>query len=376
MSSLYQLIRSRGVKILVIIVGFGLLIAFPFIINQARYPLHVAITICFNISMATSMWLIWSLGLVSFAHAGFMGIGAYTSALFLIRLGLPLWVGMWAGALLGGLIALVVSVPLMRTRAVYFFMASWAVGEVIKRIFAYYREFLGGWEGLFNVKPPMLGPIDFNNRTAYYYLALIFMVLIVIAVTRMNRSRTGWIFWSIHEAEILSSHVGIHALKYKVLAFTVASSFAALTGALYAHYHQYINPRSFDIWVSEFTLVHVIVGGLSTTVGPILGASVLTLIDELLRPTGFYRVVIFGVILVLTVLFLPGGLESIPRLIRAGFANISDDLGNRSRLFAAFTRGLPKTGHKAESKTARSATPKASAKRSTSADSDSIEGGK
>jgi branched-chain amino acid transport system permease protein len=362
MNPLNQLARNKAAKVLLILIGFGLLLAFPFIIHQARYPLHVAITICFNISMASSMWLIWSLGLVSFAHAGFMGIGAYTSALFLIRLGLPLWVGMWAGALMGGLIALVVSVPLMRTRAVYFFMASWAVGEVIKRVFAYYREFLGGWEGLFNVKPPMLGPIDFANRTAYYYLALILMVLIVIAVTRMNRSRTGWIFWSIHEAEILSSHVGINALKYKVLAFTVASSFAALTGALYAHYHQYINPRSFDIWVSEFTLVHIIVGGLSTTVGPILGASVLTLIDELLRPTGFYRVIIFGVILILTVLFLPGGLESIPRRIKARFANLPEDGGNRSRLFSAFTRGLPKT--------ARSATPK------TSADSESAKGGK
>jgi len=340
------LTESKGKTALIVVAsvaGAALLLAFPFIIRQARYPLHVAITICFNISMATSMWLIWSLGFVSFAHAGFMGIGAYTSALFLIRLGLPMWVGMWAGALMGALIGFVVSIPLMRTRAVYFFMASWAVGEVIKRIFAYYRGFLGGWEGLFNVKPPKLGMIDFANRTAYYYLALVFMVLIVLAVARMNRSRTGWIFWSIHEAEVLSSHLGIHALKYKVVAFTIACFFAALTGALYAHYHQYINPRSFDIWVSEFTLVHVIVGGLSSVAGPILGASLLTLADELLRPTEFYRVIIFGVILILTVLFLPGGLESIPRRIRAMFGKLPpEDRINRTRLFGAFTRGLPR----------------------------------
>ena len=272
---------------------FGLLLAFPFIIHQEKYPIHVAITICFNISLATSMWLIWSLGLVSFAHAGFLGIGAYTSTLLLLRLGLPLWVGMWAAGLVGAAVAFVVSLPLMRTRAVYFFMASWAVGEVIKRIFAYYREFFGGWEGLFNIKPPKLGPIDFANRTAYYYLALILMVLIVLAVYRMNKSRTGWIFWSIHEAEVLSSHVGIHSLKYKVAAFTIACFFASMTGALYAHYHQYINPRSFDIWVSEFTLVHIIVGGLSTVAGPVFGATFLTIIDELLRPTEFYRIIIF-----------------------------------------------------------------------------------
>ncbi len=335
--------RSPARAVILWGVGIAVLLAFPFLISMEKYPIHVAITICFNVCLATSMWLIWSLGLVSFAHAGFMGIGAYTSALFLIRLGLPLWVGMWAGMLVGGVIALVVSLPLMRTRAVYFFMASWAVGEVIKRIFAYYRDFLGGWEGLFGVKPPKLGPIDFADRAAYYYLALVLAVLIVLAVYRMNKSRTGWIFWSIHEAEPLSSHLGMHALKYKVAAFTIASAMAALTGALYAHYHQYINPRSFDIWTSEFALVHIIVGGLGTVAGPVMGATFLTIIDELLRPTEFFRIIIFGVILILTVLFLPGGLESIPRRIRAGVLRLPEDGAVRKGILGAFTRGLPKS---------------------------------
>jgi branched-chain amino acid transport system permease protein len=338
-NSTVRLRRSPLLVVLLWLVGVVLLLAFPFIISQESYILHVAIVVFFNICLATSMWLIWSLGFVSFAHAGFMGIGAYTSALFLLRLGLPLWVGVWAGALVGAVIALVVSLPLMRTRAVYFFMASWAVGEVIKRIFAYYRGFFGGWEGLFKIMPPKLGPIDFANRTAYYYLAMALMVLIVLAVYRMNKTRTGWIFWSIHEAEVLSSHVGIHALKYKVAAFTIASTLAAMTGALYAHYHMYINPRSFDIWASEFALVHIIVGGLSTVAGPVLGATFLTVVDELLRPTEFYRIIIFGVILILTVLFLPGGLESIPRRIRARFWRLPDDKENQKSILKAFGKG-------------------------------------
>jgi branched-chain amino acid transport system permease protein len=343
-SSTASVRRSPQLIVLLWIVGIAILLAFPFIINQERYILHVAIVIFFNICLATSMWLIWSLGFVSFAHAGFMGIGAYTSALFLLRLGLPLWVGFFAGALVAAVIAMAVSLPLMRTRAVYFFMASWAVGEVIKRIFAYYRGFFGGWEGLFRIMPPKLGPIDFANRTAYYYLALILMVLIVLAVYRMNKTRTGWIFWSIHEAEILSSHVGVHALKYKVAAFTIASTLAAMTGALYAHYQTYINPKSFDIWLSEFALVHIIVGGLSTVAGPVLGATFLTVIDELLRPTEFYRIIIFGVILILTVLFLPGGLESIPRRIRKRLWRLPEDGEKQKSIIGAFIRGLPKTG--------------------------------
>ena len=342
--------RSPLMVVLSWIAGMVILLAFPFIISQESYVLHVAIVIFFNVCLATSMWLIWSLGFVSFAHAGFMGIGAYTSALFLIRLGLPLWVGVWAGALVGGAIAFVVSLPLMRTRAVYFFMASWAVGEVIKRIFAYYRGFFGGWEGLFNIKPPRMGPIDFANRTAYYYLAMVLMVMIVLVVQRINRSRTGWIFWSLHEAETLSSHVGIHALKYKVAAFTIASTMAAMTGALFAHYHGYINPKSFDIWTSEFALVHIIVGGLSTVAGPVLGASILTLVDELLRPTEFFRIILFGVILILTVLFLPGGLESIPRRIRAGLLRLPEDGAVRRSILGAFSPGAGKKKNPRESR--------------------------
>ena len=294
---------------------------FPVLCDYDKYLLHTGISILFNIALATSMWLIWTLGFISFAHAGFMGIGAYTSALLFTNLGWPLWIGMWVGALVAAALAFVISIPLMRTRAVYFFMASWAIGEVIKRIFAHYREFFGGWDGIFNIFPPKLVlfslEIDFSSRTAYYYLALVFCALIVFAIYRINRSRTGMIYWSIHESELLAQHVGINVLKHKVIAFTTACSFAGLTGALYAHYHTYINPKTFDIWQSEFSLVHIIVGGLSTVFGPVLGASILTIVDELLRPTGYYRVIFFGIVVILTVLFLPGGLETIPNKVRS-----------------------------------------------------------
>lgn len=313
----------RTIWLIALVVVFLL----PFIVQRDKYALHIGISIAFNICMATSLWLLWSLGFVSFAHAGFMGIGAYTSALLYIRLGMSFWATMWIGAIVAGVLACAVSIPLMRTRAVYFFMASWAIGEVIKRIFAYYRGFFGGWEGIFGIDPPgsLLGiwGIDFSSRIAYYYLAAIFAVAIVYFVYRLNRSRVGMVFWSIHDAEILSQHVGVNCLRYKVLAFTVACSLAGLTGTLYAHYHTYINPKTFDIWQSEFALVFIIVGGLSTVGGPVLGATFLTLLDELLRPTGYYRVILFGIILIIAVLFLPGGLESIPQRIRSALASRS-----------------------------------------------------
>ncbi len=310
------------------LVAIALAFLLPVLCSYDKYILHVGITIAFNIALATSMWLIWTLGFISFAHAGFMGIGAYTSALLFTGLGWSLWINMWLAAATAALFAFVISLPLMRTRAVYFFMASWAVGEVIKRIFAYYRGIFGGWDGIFNIRPPkidMFGlEINFTSRVAYYYLALVCCALIVFAIHRIVRSRTGTIYWSIHESEILAQHVGINVLKHKVIAFTTACFFAGMTGALYAHYHTYINPKTFDIWQSEFSLVHIIVGGLNTLTGPVLGATLLTIVDELLRPVGWYRVMFFGVIIILTVLFLPGGLETIPARIRAFVGKLRD----------------------------------------------------
>lgn len=313
------------------LVAIALAFLLPVICGYDKYILHVAITITFNIALATSMWLIWTLGFISFAHAGFMGIGAYTSALLFTGLGWSLWANMWIGAAVAALFAFAISIPLMRTRAVYFFMASWAVGEVIKRIFAYYRGVFGGWDGIFNIRPPKLDilglDVNFSSRVAYYYLALLCCTLIVFAIHRIVRSRTGMIYWSIHESETLAQHVGINVLKHKVIAFTTACFFAGLTGTLYAHYHTYINPKTFDIWQSEFSLVHIIVGGLSTITGPVLGATVLTIVDELLRPTGWYRVIFFGVVIILTVLFLPGGLETIPARIRTLVAKLRKQSG-------------------------------------------------
>ncbi len=301
----------------------ALAVVVPFLVNFDPYLIHVGIVISFNVALATSLWLIWTLGVISFAHAGFMGIGAYASALVLHKLGLSMWYGLWIGALVSGAIALAISIPLMRTRAVYFFMASWAVGEVIKRNFAYFKDFFGGWDGIFDIKPAAIdlgvARIDFADRVSYYYLALLFVTLTVWIIHRINSSRTGMIYWSIHENDLLAQHTGINVFRHKVICFTIACTLVGITGALYAHYQTYISPKSFDIWKSEFALVHLIVGGLTTVGGPVAGAVSLTIIDELLRATGYFRTIFFGVVLIATVLLLPGGLETVPRRLRGFF---------------------------------------------------------
>src|SRR5690606_24258739 len=108
--------------------------------------------------------------------------------------------------------------------------------------------------------------VDFTDRVAYYYLALLVVTVTVWIIHRINSSRTGMIYWSIHENELLAAHTGINVFRHKVICFTIACTLVGATGALYAHYQTYISPKTFDIWKSEFALVHLIVGGL-TTVG-------------------------------------------------------------------------------------------------------------
>src|SRR5690606_30247327 len=121
---------------------------------------------------------------------------------------------------------------------------------------------------------------------------------------------------SIHENELLAQHIGVNVYRQKVICFTIACTLVGITGALYAHYQTYISPKSFDIWKSEFALVHLIVGGLTTVGGPVAGAISLTVVDELLRATGYFRTVFFGAVLIASVLLFPGGLETIPDRLR------------------------------------------------------------
>lgn len=297
----------------------GLAVAFPLIVRGDGYFLHVAITIFFNIIFAITMWMIYQVGAVSFAHAGFLGLGAYVAGILATKVGLPFWLTALISGGGCGLAGLMIGLPLMRTKAVYFFMASWAVGEIMKRLFAMARSLTGGWNGMRGITAPSIGSISFTDRTAYFYLVLGLCLLVLLLVFRINRSRAGLILWSIQEAETLSSHLGVNVTRQKVGIFTLSCAIVGISGAFFAHYQGYLNPKMFDVWQSEFGLVFMIVGGLRNFAGPILGACGLTLINELLRPLGYYRVIMFGVILVLTILYVPNGLyyqiQHLPKLL-------------------------------------------------------------
>jgi branched-chain amino acid transport system permease protein len=261
-------------------------------------------TVGIHALLALSIWLTLACGLLSLANAAFMGIGAYTAALLTLNLGWPFPVALAAGGLAPAAVALAIGVPTLRLSGVYLAMATLAFGEV-SRVIILNLEITGGPEGLNGI--PML--------TDGWHIALI-LLLVGYGLARLRRSRVGRAFEAIKEDEVAARLMGINVDRYKLLAFTLGAVIAGLAGALNAHYTFFISPREYGFESAVDILTMTVLGGISTLIGPVLGATILTLLPELLRFLHDYRLAVNGMILILVVLFLPTGLWD-SRRIRA-----------------------------------------------------------
>ena len=261
----------------------------------------------------------WSLG-----HVVMMGVGAYGSALFTKKLGVPVPLSMLAGACWAALCALLLSFPLFRMKGFYFLIGSFAAGEIIRLCWKQFQNPFGGAKGIklvpgfpdFEIAPLAT---DFYEPLQYYYMALFVVIVSLIILYLVERSRIGLTFLAIHWQDKLAEFVGVDAFRYRTGAFVLASFFAGISGALLVHYIGTVNPTRFGVHEMVFVLVWAIVGGTSKFYGPILGVVVLTFVNEVaLRAIGLdtVRPLIYGIILLGFILFLPNGLESlVPKII-------------------------------------------------------------
>lgn len=255
--------------------------------------------------LGLSIWLTLSCGLLSLANAAFMGIGAYVSALLTLNLDWSFPSVLLAGGVAPAAVALIIGAPVLRLSGVYLAMATLAFGEVV-RITILNLEITGGPEGLNGI------PLS----TEGWHIALILAVTIY-GLARLRRSKVGRAFEAIKEDEIAARLMGINVDRYKLLAFTLGGFIAGIAGALNAHFTFFISPREYGFENAVDILTMAVLGGTSSLIGPMLGASILTLLPEVLRSLHDFRSLVNGAVLVLVVLFLPKGIWE-PRRIRAG----------------------------------------------------------
>jgi len=308
------------------------LVVLPFLLSYSQQEILVLLVI--NILVVASYRLLTLTGEWSLGHVVIMGVGAYASALLTKRLGVPVPISMVLGACTAGIVAWLLSFPLFRMKGFYFLIGSFAAGEIIRLLWKRFREPFGGPKGLKRIDgfPNIdLGfvHIDFFDPIPYYYLCLIVVSASLWILWRLERSPIGLTFHAIHWQDNLAESVGVNSWRYRTLAFVTASFFAGLAGALYAHYVGTINPNRFSVEEMVFVLTWAIVGGTATLYGPIMGVVVLTFLNEVvLRSLNEYsqsalgfgteelRPLVFGLILICSVMFLPKGLESLVPKVR------------------------------------------------------------
>jgi branched-chain amino acid transport system permease protein len=281
-----------------------------------EYILHLAVMVCIYSILALSLDIVAGhAGLISLAQGAFCGVGAYTSALLALRFGFPFPVSVMASMVLAVAVSLFVSIPSLRLRDDYFVMCSFGFQMILFSLLNNWLSLTGGPLGVNNIPQPQFLGVVIHTKLQFLGLALVFAVTSHVVFSRLVASPYGRVLHSIREDEIFPQSLGKNTNLFKVSAFAVSSSLAALAGSLYAHYVGYIDPTSFTINDSLLVLSMVIIGGAGSIWGPVVGAIALVVLPEALRFLGLpsalsanLRQVVYGSLLVLLMICRPRGL--------------------------------------------------------------------
>lgn len=294
------------------------LLLVPQVIKE-RYLLHILVMA----GIYTIMTLSWNLlagyaGQLNLGHAAFFGIGAYTSALVAMKLGISAWIGLLAGGLIAAFSGLMLGFPSLRLSGPYLAITTIGFAEILRLVAINWVDLTRGSLGLSGV--PLLTPIRLGDWTMkfyferdYYYLVLIAALLTFYSIRRLTHSEFGVSLQALRDDEQGAQSIGINTSRYKLAAFTLSAFFAGLAGALFAHFARLVSPDTMSLHVTFDTLTMTMIGGLGTTAGPILGAVVLTFLSEWLRTLEDLfkmdvRLVFYGLLLILTIIFMRDGL--------------------------------------------------------------------
>lgn len=266
-------------------------------------------------------------GLFSFAQGAFYGIGAYVSALLVLSGAVGFWTGFAAAGAAAGVAGFLLGLLTIRLGGHYLAIATFAFQEIVITIIRNWDSLTRGPLGLTGVPGPSplalpgLPPLHFRTELSYYYLVLAALVAAVAFVGRLRSSQIGLELLAVREDEVAARAMGVRAVRLKVFAFTASAVLAGLGGSLFAHYMKNVSPESFTVATSFAVLVAVLVGGMGTILGPLLGGVVLTFLPEYLRAFQEHRFTIYGALLIVVIIAMPtgvaGALQALARRMRA-----------------------------------------------------------
>jgi branched-chain amino acid transport system permease protein len=316
-----------------LIVSVIVIAILPCVLQDSYWRTNL-IVCALNVMLAIGLdFILGYAGQLNLGHSAFYGIGAYVSTLLIMKLGVPFWAAFVCGVLLSGIAGMALSIFAVRLRGHYLAIASLGFAVIVHQVLVNWISLTQGPLGIYGIKPPPaielpgLPVISFSDSANMFYLVAGFALLFYILLDRLVRSPIGETLTAIREDEVSAASLGINCTAWKVFAFGIGAAVAGAAGAFYASFVGTLVPDAFIITESFTILAMVIVGGMGTLIGPVWGAILLTLLPEVLRGFGDFRLVLYGVALTLVVLFIPGGMVQAAQIFRAQFGFFRSKLG-------------------------------------------------
>lgn len=306
--------KNKNVLITIIVLIAALLVP---VVIKAPYQLHILILIIIWSIIGTAWNLLGGYaGQVSFGHAAFFGLGAYSAGLLEFHFNVSPWWGMLLGPVIATLVSLPIGLICFRLRGPYFALAMLSLGEIFRLLFVNLSSFTNGAKGI------LIMPV-ITSKMFYYYVGLFILSLTLFSTYRIVKSKVGYYLVSIREDQDAATSLGIPTTKYKNLALLPSAFFTGLAGAFYMNYVAFIDPQIvFSLSnISVMVILVVMLGGVATTFGPTVGAAIYIFLGELFRTTlGSASVLVFGVLVCLIILFMPNGIvgeiDTLKRLVK------------------------------------------------------------
>jgi len=285
----------------------------PHVITNLYYAQIITMSCIFAIGALSMNLIMGYTGQMSLAHGGFFAIGAYGVAILTSTLGWNFWLALPASAVLAALTGFLVGLPALRTRGAYFAITTLCLGEIIYLFAGNWLELTGGHTGMVGIPLPSpvaipgVGQLTFNSPVSQYYLVLCFLLLTLFVMYRLINSLRGRTFLATAINEDLSEAVGINTFRTKLLSFVVANFFAGLAGGIYASLMGSISPSVASVTMTFNFLMYVLLGGMTTLAGPVIGAFIIPILLEYLQFLQDYQMILFGFLLIVVIIYFPTG---------------------------------------------------------------------
>jgi branched-chain amino acid transport system permease protein len=311
-----------GTREVLIFVAFALIlfVVVPTLLGRSPYFITVLTNAAILSFISLGVWITFSIGRMNLAQGAFALVGGYATAILATRYGISFWLCLPLSGVVSAALGALVGWPVLRLKGVYFAMTTLSLTEAIRLLALNGADITKGATGIVSIPRP--GPIglfgftlipgfDGANPLPYYLLACLLLVLGLAGVWRLSTSRLGWVFRSLRQNEDLATSIGINVAKYRVIAFAACCFMGGIGGSFFAAFHQNIYPATYTISDSVNFMLYCFLGGLSYLFGPIVGAFLLVIAFELLHAVQDYQALIYGILMIACMLWLPNGILSV-----------------------------------------------------------------